>query len=652
MKISKIEFSNFRNFKDHGEINFSTDGKVSIIYGENGDGKTTLHQLFKWIFYDKVSFNKTATGKLYNLTYEKSLPYNSDFEVMGRVEFEHAGEEYSLTRKYVYKKGIDDSELKERKVSLIKKDDNNNWKPLDEPEKIINKLLPEELSEYFFFDGESMIADLKLKEKQSAKNLRKALYSMFDLDILENAISHIGNINKKTSVLGKLYLQKGQGVEIEQIKRMTRDIDIRRVGYEKLKENNNELKLERKQLNESIKEISEIIGGKKSKAEYEADRKKKVKDRDLFLSNAKAAVKDFGDKITEMFPKLLIAKSAKEAEAKINLEISHNPLPKGLNRELIEYLTSGKTDKCICGHELKSSELESIEAYLELLPPKSYANLYNNFVNTYEMWESAYERDKLEEYISRVIDNETNALECENDISRLDEAQKESGNIEDLIIKRQMNEQRIDEINQKVEENDKQIKLHELALKKLQKEYEKATENLEGNKAAERKMNIIKEVVEHFENEINKASKEYSELLEINIQNLLDKMLTSKREAKVTTEFSVKVMDDVGDESKSEGQFAVVSFAYIGGILSMLHSKSNLDSKEYPLVLDGPFSKLDAIQRENVVNTLPEFAPQVIIFSKDDLQNIFPSEYIGKVWTIQSNEAKNIAKVEEGFLWK
>lgn len=53
MKISKIEFENFRNFKDHGEIRCSTDGKVTIIYGRNGDGKTTLHQLFQWVFMVK-----------------------------------------------------------------------------------------------------------------------------------------------------------------------------------------------------------------------------------------------------------------------------------------------------------------------------------------------------------------------------------------------------------------------------------------------------------------------------------------------------------------------------------------------------------------------------------------------------------------------
>ena len=83
----------------------------------------------------------------------------------------------------------------------------------------------------------------------------------------------------------------------------------------------------------------------------------------------------------------------------------------------------------------------------------------------------------------------------------------------------------------------------------------------------------------------------------------------------------------------------------------MLLSEECLKAKEYPLVLDGPFSKLDPDQRQNVVNMLPTFAPQVILFSKDDLHSVFPTDTIGRVWTIVSNDEKNIARIEEGHLW-
>lgn len=34
MRIKTIEYENFRNFKDHGTIKCSTDGKMTIIYGK------------------------------------------------------------------------------------------------------------------------------------------------------------------------------------------------------------------------------------------------------------------------------------------------------------------------------------------------------------------------------------------------------------------------------------------------------------------------------------------------------------------------------------------------------------------------------------------------------------------------------------------
>ena len=97
-------------------------------------------------------------------------------------------------------------------------------------------------------------------------------------------------------------------------------------------------------------------------------------------------------------------------------------------------------------------------------------------------------------------------------------------------------------------------------------------------------------------------------------------MLTSTRKVAVSEDFAVRVYDSLDNESKSEGQFAVVSFAYIGGILDMLKNEKNLENREYPLVLDGPFSKLDVDQRANVINAIPELAPQIILFSKDNLQ--------------------------------
>lgn len=95
VRIKAIRYSNFRNFADQGEVRFNTDGKVTVVYGTNGDGKTTLHQLFQWVLYKKVNFNKTTSeAKLYNLGRGERLQPECFFLVWGEIEFEHDGDDY------------------------------------------------------------------------------------------------------------------------------------------------------------------------------------------------------------------------------------------------------------------------------------------------------------------------------------------------------------------------------------------------------------------------------------------------------------------------------------------------------------------------------------------------------------------------------
>lgn len=652
MKIKSIEYENFRNFRDHGIIKCSADGKVTIIYGKNGDGKTTLHQLFQWVFYGQVKFNKTTTDHLYNLAFESEQEYGTVFDVMGRIDFEHDGSVYSITRNYTYKKGLDDSEKIGEELSLQKRDEDYNWKRVDRPVETIEKLLPSGLSEYFFFDGESMIADLRVKGKDSAGKLRKALYSMFDLDVIESALGHIGRTDLRTTVLGKLYLSQATIASGSELSAIKTNIENAQNVISDVTRQIDAAKDERTKKKELITQISEQIGGSKSKAEYESQRSDQKRQRDRFLANATSDQAQFGDAVMDMFPQLLISKAVNDAKGKLNLKVNSSNLPVGVNKRLITYLLKMSTTKCICGNELCDAEREHIREYLSLLPPRSYSSLYHEFTRTAAQMGNGYDKEKIECIIKRVLDNLEYAAECDKKIKDLDAAEKKSQDIEDLVVTRSQAEERVGELDQLIVQLESKNDKYKLYLKQQMKQFEELTKKTASNERVAVKMEIMQAVAKYFADKLDIAATEYSQKLEQNIQLLLNGMLTSKRTVSVSREFAVRVTDSFNDESKSEGQFAVVSFAYIGGILKMLKDDQNLSTKEYPLVLDGPFSKLDPDQRQNVVNMLPQFAPQVIVFSKDDLHDVIATENIGRVWTIQSNEEKNVARVEEGKLWK
>jgi len=652
MKIKAIEFENFRNFKERGIIKCSTDGRVTIIYGKNGDGKTTLHQLFQWIFYGQVHFNKTSTEHLYNLEFERNQEYNTVFEVMGRIDFEHDGKQYSLTRTNTYRKGLGDSEKIGENVTLNLMDDDNNWRRVDRPSETIEKLLPSGLAEYFFFDGESMIADLRVKGRDSAIKLRKALYSMFDLDVIESALSHIGRTDLKTTALGKLYLSQGTIASGSKIAAVKTNIENAQNKIASLDADIESAKAEKEKNKEIIRLASEKIGSSKSKADYESQRKSLQQQSYSFLNNIKVYQEQFGDAVMDMFPPLLLSKAIGDASGKLQLKVAETKLPAGVNKRLIAYLLAASTTECVCGNPLCEKEKEHIRSYLSLLPPKSYASMYQEFTKTAEQMGRGYDKEKIERIIGRVIDCKEQAEKCDMMVRELDEQEKKSPNVEDLIVARQRAEEEIKELDAKILQLQTDREKYAIYLKQQMRDFEKLVSENESNIKVAHKIEILKEVAAYFENKLNEAANTYSAKLQDNIQYLLNCMLTSRRTVDVSHEFAVRVTDSYNDESKSEGQFAVVSFAYIGGILKMLKSEQDLKEKEYPLILDGPFSKLDPDQRQNVVNTIPEFAPQVIIFSKDDLHDVFGSSVIGRVWTIVSNEEKNVARVEEGNLWR
>ena len=651
MKISKIEFENFRNFKDHGEIRCSTNGDVTIIYGKNGDGKTTLHQLFQWVFYGQVHFNKTTTDRLYNLQYESDCAYGDTFNVIGCIDFEHDGSQYSLLRTYTYKKSLNDSDKIADDLVLQKMDDDFNWRRLERPKEIIEKLLPSGLSDYFFFDGESMISDLRVKGKDSADKLRKALYSMFDLDVLESAITHIGRKDLKTTALGKLYLSKGtisSGSDIATVKTNIENAMTRLEQYDQQLQEAKRKKVEAKAV---IQKVSEQIGGFKSKDEYERRRKQLRAQRDSFLKSIADEQSYFGDAVFDMFPQLLVSKAVEAAKEKIHLKIDDNKLPEGISKKLISYLLSDTTLECICGNPLCDDERQHIKMFLDILPPKSYTSLYQDFTKTSQSWGRGYDKGLIENKIISVLNNTELAADCDKQIHDLDEEEKKSPDIEELIIARQEAEQSISEQDASIEKISVEQKKFEVYRDKQMKSFDELTLKSADSDKAINKIKIMEQVAAYFRKKLDDESLSYSPKLEKNIQRLIDEMLTSKRTVTVSSEFSVRVTDSFNDESKSEGQFAVISFAYIGGILRMLRSEDRLTIKEYPLVLDGPFSKLDIDQRQNVVDVIPHFAHQVILFSKDDLHEVFDDGSIGRVWTIVSNEEKNIATVKEGRLW-
>ncbi len=650
MKIKRIGFANFRNFKEMGSVEFSTDGKATIIYGDNGSGKTTFHQLFRWIIYGVVHFNKTATDKLYNLDFEKNLDVNSQFDVSGEIDFQHDGSEYSMKRVWTYRKSAFDVKEIKKSFSIVKKDENNDWVRIQNPEEFVEQVLPSGLSEYFFFDGERMIADLSVKGKDSAKSLKDVLYLMLDLSVYDKAAEYIGRTDLKTTVLGSLFMEKTNLGSSNELITYGQQMEVAQNKRDNLEKQNNFLTEKIGKNEEKIKEISEKIGSAKSQRDYEIKRNEYKKMRDSFIAFANKEYELFGGEMISTFPKFLISTAVDRASKTIKEESKDSKLISGVCKELVDAILKEKF--CICGNEICEKEREKIKALYEYLPPKGYDDLYINFTDMARRWGKDYSREKLENYIKNATNYLEQAREMDGKIRQIDDQMKENKQFEDLVIERAKAEEDIKEYKNQQTGCLEQLAVAKRLVKKLEQIINQLSQSQKNNAVVEEKLNIMNEVREYFVEKLDEKSSLYSAKLQVAIQELLEKMLEAKRKVYVSKDFALRVVDSNDDESKSEGQFATVSFAYIGGIFKILKDEEILTNKEYPLVLDAPFSKLGDTPRQKVIDTIPEYAPQIILFSKDDLRTAF-GDKIGKCYTICSNAEQNIAEVKEGcLLWK
>ena len=663
MKIRSIEYYNFRNFADQGKIEFSTDGSMTIIYGTNGDGKTTLHQLFQWVLYGRVNFNRTTSAdKLYNLSRGEKLTKECSFKVWGQIEFEHFNEIYLVRREWEYYKGKngDISHKTAGDEFFVQKISGNGaGKNLDRPNAVIEEVLPSGLAPYFFFDGETMIADLKVRGTDSAKKLETALYSIFELEVYKKAVTDIGSTGKTQSVLGELDTRRrsaqSEATTEQKQRNYIKDINILTKKLELIENENSEYISQREEYEERIKEISEHIGSNKSRGQLENSRKLLIESKTNASNDIKKIMRRFGNEVSSNYAYLLITSVVKDASQRLYMQVQdeEKQIIPGLTKELLQNLINcSEHQECICGHKIGKSELLTLQEWKSFFPPASYKSTYDKFTRNAGKFSGKYNEQVLFTYFKEILEKKSYIRNVEEKIADIDKELSGAADIDILIEERIRCEHSISELNGKITDNNKmkgdyerQKNVREKKIKKIGtanvtvQKYDKLIEQFE--KAS----SVIKGL-------LSSETSEYSKMLKNEIQKLIDVMLTSKREVFLNENFQLQVKDSYGDESKSEGQFAVISFAYIGGILKVLKSHKKLSEKEYPLILDGPFSKLDEEQKKNVVSIIPKYAPQVIIFSKDPLEEFVEEGSIGRTWTIQSNDEKNYAVVKEGTLWK
>ena len=168
-------------------MGFSTDDKanVTVIHGENGAGKTSLLNAFKWVLYGSTDFDTNNE----NILSEKAIAesgQDSTIIMSVTLEFDDDGATYTAHREQKFAKGtgLHAESLGPSVPSLTWIDPTGLSGRSSNPGSQLNQILPEDMHGYFFFNGERIE---KLAYNSASTQVREAIKCLMGMNILERA---------------------------------------------------------------------------------------------------------------------------------------------------------------------------------------------------------------------------------------------------------------------------------------------------------------------------------------------------------------------------------------------------------------------------------------------------------------------------------
>lgn len=100
MRINKIIIKNFRNYI--GEHTFDLSKNVTILYGDNGFGKSSFFDALEWCLTDKIGRFRNEDGDSFKKDLlNKSVHFEKESECSVKIEYG----DYILTRRFISKNG-------------------------------------------------------------------------------------------------------------------------------------------------------------------------------------------------------------------------------------------------------------------------------------------------------------------------------------------------------------------------------------------------------------------------------------------------------------------------------------------------------------------------------------------------------------------
>lgn len=641
MKLLELELKDFRQYygKQKIELGNLDDKNITIILGENGEGKTGLFRAVIFCLFGQIYINEEESN-ISRDRKEKDIIHIVNFnkleENIGepvttyiRLKFEHEGYIYDLKRSKLEMKD-DDGEIicdtpLEVELFITKPDGNIEIKSIVndmEVQDIISNIMDKKLKDFFLFDGEK-IENLTKPKKETREEVKKGILRLLQIDSITASIEILQGLERtqnekirKMSSNTKLNSKQDEKDEIiKKIENQENDIDI-------IEGNLRSYEQEKEEIEIKLAKDADI----QQLMEKRAQKVKEKNEKKRLLLEVKNGAKKF---IPEQGHNIVLDDYILKTKNFLGQEIIGKKYSSDISIELLEKILKDKT--CICGNKFEK-ESESYEIISDLMKQysrselSSFINIFRSRIRDYYDNRQDYMND-MENILEKIRDVEDEIEELNIELERINDSIDEKSQSEENL--KYLKEQHV-EIKKKEEEAKIQLKIAEKTFEnlknekaKLQDEIDKLLKEEASLKVENSKLNYIRDLKNNFEKILADYSHEMREKISSEATYLFKNMISEKdknliERIDITDNYEIKVKgwnDSPMTSDISAGQRQVVSLSFV---IALAKAASNSNKKmNVPLFMDTPFGRISGENRDNLIRIIPNFTVQWILLMTD-----------------------------------
>ncbi|MFP2896377.1 AAA family ATPase [Corallococcus sp. 4LFB] len=184
LRLKRLEVEGFGPFADQQVIEFPNRPGVTVIYGENMRGKTSLLNAIRYAFFGTVVGRGSRARRLHTIS-NRELASDGQYGFNVALKFDFDGAEYELFRECTPRVKVPARD-EDYSIQVLLRKGNATLGP-QEHEKALQQIFPSEVSRFFLFDGELLqeYEELLINESAAGHRISEAIERILGVPILK-----------------------------------------------------------------------------------------------------------------------------------------------------------------------------------------------------------------------------------------------------------------------------------------------------------------------------------------------------------------------------------------------------------------------------------------------------------------------------------